>query len=125
MKVRVQTVKLIERVAAAKQRLVDQHQAAEAAYPRLEAKYRRAVLDAIDRERARIAAGGKLPGETTSYTGRGRYSRYVLVPCRTAAPAKPGRPDVNKHNQRLRELRLTSSEELMVDPRSSDWTGIL
>ena len=124
MKVKVTTSTLIELIQERKRRELEDYAAAVERYPEEEARYRDALIEALDRATKAVALGRPLP-PAGSHWERGRTTRYVTIPVRVAAPEKPRRPDHRLANQRLRELRLESRETLLVELRDRDWASVL
>lgn len=124
MKIKVEVRKLIRSVEESKKRANERYREELAAYPALEEAYRQRVAAALQKTLDRVERGGKLPGPYGHYS-RNRYEEGVVVIVGSMPPKKPAKPTHKKENQRLRELRLTSSPEITIDPWSSDWNGLL
>lgn len=125
MKVKVDVTTLIERVQARKDELRRQYREAQEKYPELEAAYRDELVHRLGKMMDRVSEGGRLP--ETSWTSRwnGPDIEAACIPTRLRKPVKPRPPHIGPLESRLRELRLTSSTELVVDPSAAEWKGIL
>lgn len=124
MKVKVARRELIQMVQAAKRRLREEHAERAAAYPAELEAYRERVVASLERELAKLRNGGRLPEAYCRYT-RSHEVEGVIVDVGVRAPVKPTKPKTDLHDLRLRELRLETREELLVDVRDREWRGVL
>lgn len=123
MRITVTVAELIDRLQAYKRRELEAHEQRAAKYPEELALYRDRVERALRRDLAAVVAGKRLPSSYSTYN-RGRHSGGVIVQVGTMPPSKPQRPDFGAVNRRIRELRLSSREEISIDTTGKDWRGL-
>ncbi len=126
MKVKVSKRDLIERVKASRRDQLRKHAERVATYPAERDAYRVAVVEGLRRELRRVEQGGTLPHAYSGWFGRrDRQVTGVVVEVGSMPPSKPVRPKLTKHAARLHELKLTTADELTIDPWSNDWRSVL
>lgn len=116
MKVKVSVIKLIEKVAIARDQAIEAHEKTVEEYPAKDAAYRKAIAARLRSMASEIEKGkGVVPS-----------NRWDTVWDKVEPPLKPRKkPDLSRYNNRMRELNLCATDTLLIDPNDREWQGIL